>query len=353
MPFGERTTITVIDRQPLPPIAARAAKQLALKVAESEPLKLVHAADFDVGGGVQRLMVLRALTVPDADCARVEFKYGNQLGIVFFFFRFDGELTATDAARIADKVKNSVDKYVGRAQRAVYMRMLKAAAAVDGRYRASALQDALAFITDDASSASTRAVDGELAEMLAAASCEEDLRDVVAARTAGRREAPRSETFEDFYECVQRRLQSMNPAAEQRRHNETMYLSQPCTMRQLHADAKCEMLNDKRTAKSAVPLMGAAFLAIGIFLSSLTNNQILAFLGALVVSALFMAVSWDLLTNLMPEGLKRVSEYLGMGYHFTNIGRGLVDTRDLIYYFSIIAFFLFVIVRSVQSRRWA
>lgn len=100
-------------------------------------------------------------------------------------------------------------------------------------------------------------------------------------------------------------------------------------------------------------LMGAAFLAIGIFLSALTNNQMMAFLGALLISALFLLVSSELLVNALPEAIRPVSQYLGMGYHFTNIGRGVVDSRDLIYYLSIIVFFLYGTVRAVQSRRWA
>ncbi|MCG3151039.1 MAG: hypothetical protein GEEBNDBF_00306 [bacterium] len=100
-------------------------------------------------------------------------------------------------------------------------------------------------------------------------------------------------------------------------------------------------------------LMGSAFLSIGIYMSAVNSNQMMAFLGALVVSALFMLVSAEFLTQHLPESIRRFSQYFGMGYHFANIGKGVVDLRDVLYYVSIIVFFLFMTVRAVQSRRWA
>lgn len=99
-------------------------------------------------------------------------------------------------------------------------------------------------------------------------------------------------------------------------------------------------------------LMGAAYLAIGLWISSLTENQIIAFiLGVVVTFALFIVGS-PFVTMAAPPAVVPVLTYLGLGTHFDSISRGVIDTRDIIYYLTVIGFFLFLNVRSLQSRKW-
>lgn len=98
-------------------------------------------------------------------------------------------------------------------------------------------------------------------------------------------------------------------------------------------------------------LMGAAYLSIGIFVSSLTENQIVAFIiSFLIIFALFIL---DQILMFIPSGLVSFFEYLSIDYHFANISRGVIDTRDLIYYISVIFFSLLLAVRSLESRKWS
>ncbi len=99
-------------------------------------------------------------------------------------------------------------------------------------------------------------------------------------------------------------------------------------------------------------LMGAAYLAIGLFISSLTENQIVAFIVAVSCSFLFFIVGEAFVTARVPAMLAPVAEYLGIGTHFDSVSRGVIDSRDIIYYASIIGFFLFLNVRSIASRNW-
>jgi ABC-2 type transport system permease protein len=97
-------------------------------------------------------------------------------------------------------------------------------------------------------------------------------------------------------------------------------------------------------------LMGAAYLSIGVFASSLTENQIVAFIiGFLVVFALFMI---DQILMFVPASLVSFFEYLSIDYHFANISRGVIDTRDLVYYLSVTFFALLLATRSLESRKW-
>ncbi|MEW5768702.1 MAG: ABC transporter permease subunit [bacterium] len=97
-------------------------------------------------------------------------------------------------------------------------------------------------------------------------------------------------------------------------------------------------------------LMGAAYLAIGLFASSLTENQVVAFIVALLFAfTLFML---DKVLMFVPQGLVSILEYLSIEYHFTNISRGVIDSRDIIYYLSLIIFSLLLAVRGLGSRRW-
>jgi ABC-2 type transport system permease protein len=97
-------------------------------------------------------------------------------------------------------------------------------------------------------------------------------------------------------------------------------------------------------------LLGAAYLSIGIFTSSLTENQIVAFITSFVIIfALFML---DKVLMFMPTLLASFLEYLSVSYHFSNISRGVIDSRDVIYYLSLIFFFLFLAVRSLENRKW-
>jgi ABC-2 type transport system permease protein len=99
-------------------------------------------------------------------------------------------------------------------------------------------------------------------------------------------------------------------------------------------------------------LMGAAYLAIGVFISSITRNQIVAYIVAVTVIFVLFILSTDVILFAAPSSLVPLLEYLGLSTHFDSIGRGVVDTRDLIYYLSLIGFFLFLNVQAVQNRKW-
>jgi ABC-2 type transport system permease protein len=99
-------------------------------------------------------------------------------------------------------------------------------------------------------------------------------------------------------------------------------------------------------------LMGGAYIAIGMWVSSYTENQIIAFiLGVVATFALFI-IGNPFFTMAAPQMLIPVLSYLGLANHFDSIERGVIDSRDIIYYCSVIGFFLFLNVQSLASRKW-
>ncbi len=99
-------------------------------------------------------------------------------------------------------------------------------------------------------------------------------------------------------------------------------------------------------------LMGTAYLSLGLFISSITENQIIAFIIAIMISFVFLIIGDNFVLYSVPYFLVPLFEYLGFGSHFMSISRGVIDSRDLIYYFSFIFFFIFLNIRSVESRKW-
>jgi len=98
-------------------------------------------------------------------------------------------------------------------------------------------------------------------------------------------------------------------------------------------------------------LLGCTSLAVGLFASSLTSNQIVAVViaGGILFALWFIGMAADLL----PEALGEVIGYLSLYYHFPDFMRGVIDTRGIIYYLSITALFLFLAVRSLENSRWS
>jgi ABC-2 type transport system permease protein len=97
-------------------------------------------------------------------------------------------------------------------------------------------------------------------------------------------------------------------------------------------------------------LMGGAYVSIGVMASSLTRNPIVSFILAFVIS--FGLYLLGRLTQFLPQAWQGLVAYLSIDGHFENIGRGVIDSRDVIYYFSVIAVGLLVATLSLESRRW-
>ncbi len=97
-------------------------------------------------------------------------------------------------------------------------------------------------------------------------------------------------------------------------------------------------------------LLGAACLSLGLFASSLTENQIIAAVAAFALLLLFWLIGWQ--QELGASGPGGVFAALSLQEHFDNFTRGLIDTRDLVYFGSFIFFFLFLTKRQLESRRW-
>ncbi len=95
-------------------------------------------------------------------------------------------------------------------------------------------------------------------------------------------------------------------------------------------------------------LLGTTCGAIGIFASSLTRNQIVAFiLGFAIIFVLFLL---DKITTFVPGTLAGVLQYLGIDFHYQNLLRGVIDTRDVLYYLSMTAF-AFLLTAYTLARR--
>jgi ABC-2 type transport system permease protein len=99
-------------------------------------------------------------------------------------------------------------------------------------------------------------------------------------------------------------------------------------------------------------LMAGAYLAIGLFVSSLTQNQIVAFIVGIAITFVLLIVGEPLVLIALPNFLVPLFSFLGLGSHFDSVSRGVIDSRDLLYYLSVIVFFLFLNVRSLESRKW-
>jgi ABC-2 type transport system permease protein len=99
--------------------------------------------------------------------------------------------------------------------------------------------------------------------------------------------------------------------------------------------------------------LSGAFVAIGVFASSLTDNQIVAFILA---TFLCFLIHWGFLYfSKLPVFVGKVDDMVqmfGIHYHYNSISRGLVDTRDLIYFVSVIGVFIALTVTSLERRKW-
>jgi len=99
--------------------------------------------------------------------------------------------------------------------------------------------------------------------------------------------------------------------------------------------------------------LAMAFVSIGIFASSLTSNQIVSFLLATAL-CFWCYFGFDYLSTL-PVFSGRAEAFiqeLGMLHHFDSLGRGLIDSRDVIYFLSITAFFIMLTLLSLERRKW-
>ena len=97
--------------------------------------------------------------------------------------------------------------------------------------------------------------------------------------------------------------------------------------------------------------LGAAFMAIGLFASSLTSNQIVAFIVASLLCALCY-MGFESLGLLFHGRLALLLREVGLQSHYVSISRGVIDTRDVIYFLSVIVLFGMLTRMVLQSRKW-
>jgi ABC-2 type transport system permease protein len=97
-------------------------------------------------------------------------------------------------------------------------------------------------------------------------------------------------------------------------------------------------------------LMGGSYVAIGVMASSLTRNQIVAFILAFAISFAFFI--FGQIVQYAPDWLAPVLSFLSMGNHFESLSRGVVDSRDLVFYLSVMMVSLVIATASLESRKW-
>lgn len=97
-------------------------------------------------------------------------------------------------------------------------------------------------------------------------------------------------------------------------------------------------------------LMGGCFLSVGLLISSLTRNQIVAGMVTFAVFLMLWVINW--IGSFVGPTTQAVLAHLSITEHFDDFAKGVIDTRHLVYYASFMAFGLFLTMKSVDSERW-
>ena len=97
-------------------------------------------------------------------------------------------------------------------------------------------------------------------------------------------------------------------------------------------------------------LMGGTYAAIGTYASSVTENQVVAFIiGVFIVLVFFML---DKTLVFVPTSIAGFVQFLAVDYDLSNMSRGVIDSRNLVYFFSVIGFFIFLTIQTLEMKRW-
>lgn len=99
-------------------------------------------------------------------------------------------------------------------------------------------------------------------------------------------------------------------------------------------------------------LLGAVYISICLFASSITENQIIAFILGVTACGVLLLVGSTIVLYTVPEFLVKPLQYVSLWTNFNDISHGVVDSRNLVYYLSIIAFMLFLNASMIASRKW-
>ncbi len=105
------------------------------------------------------------------------------------------------------------------------------------------------------------------------------------------------------------------------------------------------------TSYIGLVLMGAAYVSIGVFASTISRNQVISFIIAFAI--IFALTMLRQFLMVMPPYLVPVLQYLSIDYHYENISRGVLDSRNVIYYLSLVTFMLALARISLESRKWS
>ena len=98
--------------------------------------------------------------------------------------------------------------------------------------------------------------------------------------------------------------------------------------------------------------LSGIYVSIGVFASSLTENQIVSFILALFFCFFCFSGFEQIATLLSHTGLELSIDKLGISYHYNTISRGIIDTRDVLYFISVMSLFIYGSKLSLQSRKW-
>ncbi|HEX3702555.1 MAG TPA: ABC transporter permease subunit [Vicinamibacterales bacterium] len=104
------------------------------------------------------------------------------------------------------------------------------------------------------------------------------------------------------------------------------------------------------TAYIGLVLLGGCFIALGLFISSLTKNQIVAGMVTFAVFLFLWIITW--VGSFSGPTVDKLTTYLSIIDHLDDFGKGVIDTTHVIYYLSFITFGLFLTAKSVDSERW-
>jgi ABC-2 type transport system permease protein len=99
-------------------------------------------------------------------------------------------------------------------------------------------------------------------------------------------------------------------------------------------------------------LLGSSFIACGIFISSLTENQIVSAIATVGALVFLWFVDWNEGVAGSSKAIVVLIHQMSLSEHFFNFIKGVIDTDDVVYYISFISFFLFLTLRSLESRKW-